>query len=62
MNFPLEQPIFQFFYWLINTPGMGAAIVGMVVGSAVLLFITTLRWIRAAKDIGSEIFQTPPRQ
>ena len=45
MNFPLENPIFQFFYWLVNTPGLG----GLAVGLVLIIFIGTvgsaLRWI-----------------
>lgn len=62
MNFPLEQPLFQFFYWLVNTPGVGSGIIGLVVGTAVVLFAATLRWIHAAKDLGAESFLTPPRE
>lgn len=62
MNFPLEQPIFQFFYWLVNTPGMGAVIIALVVGTAILLFIATLRWIHAARDMGAESLLTPPHE
>lgn len=62
MNFPLEQTLFQFFYWLVNTPGIGSGIVALVVGTAVILFAATLHWIRAAKDLGAESFQTPPRE
>lgn len=62
MNFPLEQPLFQFFYWLVNTPGMGAIIIGLVIGSAILLFVTTLRWIWAARGIGNDTFLTPPEE
>lgn len=50
MNFPLEHPLFQFFYWLVNTPGVGAAAVGLLIGSAVLAFGLTLRWIFSAKE------------
>lgn len=62
MNFPLEQPLFQFFYWLVNTPGMGAGVVGLVVGTALVLFAATLRWIHAAREIGSETYLTPPEK
>jgi hypothetical protein len=60
MNFPLEQPLFQFFYWLVNTPGVGAAVVGLLVGTAVLTFALTLRWIVSAKDAQQESYPYPP--
>jgi len=61
MNFPLEQPLFQFFYWLVNTPGVGAAVVGLLVGAAVTTFALTLRWIASAKDAGQESYPYPPQ-
>lgn len=60
MNFPLEQPLFQFFYWLVNTPGVGAAAVGLLIGSAVLAFGLTLRWIFSAKQAKQEAHPYPP--
>ena len=30
MNFPMDYPIFQFFYWLVNTPGLGGIVVGFL--------------------------------
>jgi hypothetical protein len=59
MNFPLEQPLFQFFYWLVNTPGVGAAVVGLLVGAAVTTFALTLRWIASAKDSAQESYPYP---
>ncbi len=61
MNFPLEQPLFQFFYWLVNTPGVGAAVVGLLVGAAVTTFALTLRWIASAKDVTQESYPYPPQ-
>ena len=61
MNFPLEQPLFQFFYWLVNTPGVGAAVVGLLVGAAVTTFALTLRWIASAKDSAQESYPYPPQ-
>ncbi len=61
MNFPLEQPLFQFFYWLVNTAGVGAAVVGLLVGAAVTTFALTLRWIASAKDSSQESYPYPPQ-
>ncbi|MBI5824445.1 MAG: hypothetical protein HZB18_10495 [Chloroflexi bacterium] len=61
MNFPLEQPIFQFFYWLVNTPGVGAGVVGLLVGAAITTFALTLRWIASAKDVEQEAYPYPPK-
>jgi hypothetical protein len=45
MRFPLDNPIFQFFFWLVNTPGLG----GLGVGLIVVLFVSAsgsaLRWV-----------------
>ncbi len=48
MNFPLESPLFQRLYWLINTPGVGAVMIGLIVGTALLSFFLALRSIRVA--------------
>jgi hypothetical protein len=61
MNFPLEQPLFQFFYWLVNTAGVGSAVVGLLIGAAVTTFALTLRWIASAKDTGQESYPYPPK-
>ncbi|MDD2923125.1 MAG: hypothetical protein PHQ36_12640 [Anaerolineales bacterium] len=61
MNFPLELPIFQFFYWLVNTPGVGAAVVGLLVAGAVTAFALTLRWIVSAKNTEQEAHPYPPQ-
>jgi len=61
MNFPIDQPLFQFFYWLINTPGVGSAIVGLIVGAAVASFAWTLRWIASAKNTAEEAHPFPPQ-
>jgi hypothetical protein len=46
MNFPLENPIFQFFYWLMNTPGVGGVIVILIVAASILIYAAALVWIR----------------
>ncbi len=51
MNFPLEYPIYQFFHWLVNTPGVGSAFAAAGIGSVTAYFFI-LRGIRAAKDEG----------
>jgi hypothetical protein len=52
MNFPMDNPIFQFFYWLIDTPGLGGIAAGFVAAGSVMAYALTLRWIRrgAAAD------------
>lgn len=61
MNFPLEQPLFQFFYWLVNTAGVGAAVVGLLVGAVVTTFALTLRWIASAKSVEQQSYPYPPQ-
>jgi hypothetical protein len=46
MNFPMIQPIYQFFYWLVNTAGLGGVVFLILVPGAALAAIWTLRWIR----------------
>jgi hypothetical protein len=50
MNFPMEIPLFQFFYWLVNTAGLGGIVVGLVGGGSMLAYALTLRWIRSGAD------------
>ena len=45
MNFPLDNPIFQFFYWLVNTPGLGGIAVGLIVIISMSVSGSALRWI-----------------
>jgi hypothetical protein len=45
MNFPMDNPLFQFFYWLVNTAGLGGIVVGLVGGGSLLAYALTLRWI-----------------
>jgi hypothetical protein len=59
MNFP-DEPLFRFFYWLVNTPGVGSAAVALLVGAAVTTFFITLRWIASARNEGEEALPFPP--
>lgn len=52
MNFPMEQPIYQFFYWLVNTPGVGSAFAAAAGIGSITTYFFILRRIRAAKDEG----------
>ena len=45
MNFPLEYPIFQFFYWLVNTAGVGGVLVLLVGGGSIFAYVLLIRWI-----------------
>lgn len=45
MNFPMQYPIFQFFYWLVNTAGLGEVAVAIVGSGSLLAYFLTLRWI-----------------
>ena len=50
MNFPFESSLFKLIYWLINTPGVGAVMIGLIVGTALISFSLSLHRIRAAAD------------
>lgn len=60
MNFPLELPIFRFLYWLVNTPGIGAAVIGLLVGTALFSFVRTMHWIAEGKREEEEALPYPP--
>lgn len=61
MNFPMDEPLFQFFYWLVNTPGMGSVAIALLVGAAMTIFFLTLRWIVSAKNESEEGLPFPPQ-
>jgi len=45
MNFPMENPLFQFIYWFLNTPGVGGLGVGLIVITCLSSFTAALRWV-----------------
>lgn len=45
MNFPMEYPIFQFFFWLVNTAGVGGVFSILVGVGSLTAYSLTLRWI-----------------
>ena len=62
MNFPMTQPIFQFFYWLVNTPGLGGVVLLLLIPGAALAAFFTLNWIskgRQAKESETYSYPTP---
>lgn len=60
MNFPLDNPVFQFFYWLMNTPGVGGVFVLLIVASSILIYARTLFWIaRGGQADESETYAYP---
>jgi len=60
MNFPMQYPIFQFFYWLVNTTSLGGIAVAFVGGGSVLAYFLTLRWIRGGGDADERDTYTYP--
>ncbi len=60
MNFPMQYPVFQFFYWLVNTAGLGGIAVAFVGGGSVLAYFFTLRWIRGGADADERETYTYP--
>lgn len=60
MNFPMEHPLFQFLYWLINTAGVGGITVLLVGAGSLTAYFLTLRWItRAAEADEVEVYAFP---
>lgn len=45
MNFPLDNPIYRFLHWFVNTPGLGGLGVGFIVTVCLGSFAGALRWI-----------------
>jgi hypothetical protein len=54
MNFPLENPAFSFFYWLVNTPGIGGLVVTLFVGLSIAIYSLTIRWIQRGADANED--------
>jgi len=44
MRFP-ENALLEFVYWLINTPGLGGIVVGLLGVTILTIVSLTLRWI-----------------
>jgi hypothetical protein len=54
MNFPLENPIVAFLYWLANTPGLGGIALVAIAGGCAVVFAGALRWITRGGHGGQE--------
>ncbi len=54
MGFPLQYPIFQFFYWLVNTAGVGGIFVVVLFGAISLVYGRMLGWINSGKQAGEK--------
>lgn len=46
MLFPMDNPLFQFLYALVDTPGLGGIAVAIVGGGSITAYFFVLRWIR----------------
>lgn len=51
MNFPMEYPLFRFFYWLINTAGIGGIVATFLGVSSITAYVLTLRWIKGGANV-----------
>ena len=61
MNLP-DNPIFQFLYWLVNTPGLGGISVGLIVIVFVGAAGSALWWISngaRADELETYAYPTP---
>ncbi len=61
MNFP-ENPLFEFLYWLINTPPVGGIAVILVGAGCILAYGLILHWIvrgREADEHETYAYPTP---
>lgn len=60
MNFPLEYPIFQFFFWLVNTAGVGGIFSILVGAGSLISYSLILRWItKEDPSDGQETYTYP---
>lgn len=54
MNFPMDSPLMQFLYWLVNIPGHGGVLVALIAGGTVLTYTLTFYWIRQGREADEE--------
>ncbi len=60
MNFPMDNPFFQFVFWVLNSPGVGGIAVGLIVLISVSIYTSTIVWIaRGAQANKPEIYTYP---
>lgn len=62
MEIPIDNPVLQFLYWLLHTPGLGGIAVILVGGGSILAYSLTLFWIRSgreANDLDTYSYPTP---
>ena len=59
MNFPMQYLIYQFFHWLVNTPGVGSVLVALAGIGSVTGYFLALRHIRAAKEEEKDTYTYP---
>ncbi len=51
MNWPMDMPFFQAVYFLIDTPGIGGIIVGIIATISLTSYYLTLRSIIGAGNV-----------
>lgn len=51
MDFVPDYPIIRFLHALINTPGIGGIVVGLVGGGSLLAYGLALRWIKKGAQV-----------
>lgn len=62
MTFPMENPLFQFLYALVDTAGLGGLAVALVAGGSLTAYTLVLRWINrggAADEKDTYSYPTP---
>lgn len=50
MNFPMDNPFFQFAYWLVNTPTLGGIAIGMIALVSLAVYALMLRWVLGSDE------------
>lgn len=60
MNFPMDNPFFEFLFWLVNTPGVGGIAVGLIGLLSVSVYAGAIFWIARGADADeSETYAYP---
>jgi hypothetical protein len=59
MNFPMDNPLLQFFYWLINTAGVGGLAVLLIAGGSLAVYLFALGWVARGAEPDEEVYTFP---
>jgi len=51
MIFPMDNPFFQFLFWVVDTPGIGGIAVALVAVISVSFYASALYWVARGAQV-----------